>query len=103
MMNEEPLVGTMESEQLALASAIKRLEGDTSDGSNKMREYFNRRLTDNFQAQSREAGVHQTICHPSSIDKTVGNITYMKPPRFMHKSRIIRTLDRITCWIDPKA
>lgn len=97
MMNEAPRAITMGWEESAIRSAISSLDGDTSESAGRIRQYYEKRLAD---AQAQPPIV---ICHESSIQSTDGKTAYMKPPRFMHKSRIIRMLDRITRWIDPKA
>lgn len=79
--------------------AIKELDGDSSARAVELRQYFNQRHAE----LELEAQHPVFLLSSDSILKRDGNFTYIKPPRFMHKSRIVRMLDRITRWIDPKA
>jgi hypothetical protein len=65
------------------------------------------RLNEYFDAKIKEAMSIQppaVICAKESILSVDENGTaYIKPPRSVHRSRIVRLLDRITRWIDPQA
>lgn len=51
----------------------------------------------------QQTGTPKVIMHPDNISEQRDGITFVKPPRMLHGSWLVRLLDKITTWIDPKA
>jgi len=93
------VVMTLRAQRIAECQHARAIADRTTDDGERMYQYFDRKLQEELAVKPPVAVYSQDSVKEIDDDGTI----WFKPPRSMHRSRIIRLLDRITRSIDPNA